>query len=123
MSGDCFGWSVGIFSGHVVVGAHMEQEYKLVAGDAGDYDAFGCSVAIHENVIFVGADLSDGVVRDAGAAYIYAPETAKRYTPSPTRHPTQRPTLYPTEYVPDSLGTKVSNVIVSLIFFSNLLFF
>ena len=39
------------------------------------YDAFGYAVDIHENVLFIGAYMADGVEENTGAAYIYAPPT------------------------------------------------
>jgi len=56
-------------------GSTWLQEYKLIANGSAAYDSFGKSVAIHENVLFVGADMADGAYENTGAAYIYAPPT------------------------------------------------
>ena len=68
-------------------GSTWLQEYKLLPNGSAAYDAFGKSVAIHENVIFVGADMADGILENTGAAYIYAP-----------------PTMSPTKKKPSSSG-------------------
>jgi len=56
-------------------GSTWLQEYKLIAEGSQAYDSFGKSVSIHENVVFVGADMADGDIQNSGAAYIYAPPT------------------------------------------------
>jgi hypothetical protein len=56
-------------------GSTWLQEFKLLPNDTSAYDAFGYSVDIHENVLFIGAYMADGAVANTGAAYIYAPPT------------------------------------------------
>ena len=89
--------SRGIEAGSVYVyggqSNNWEQEYKLVATDASEYSAFGKSVAIRDDIIFVGSDLGDGLVQDSGSVYLYLPDTMDLLTPTPTLHPTVHPTV------------------------------
>ena len=88
-TGDLFGYSVAIDEELVVVGAHganreagaafifvrdnatWRQQAKLEANDSTPGDAFGYSVAIHQQTVIVGAPKNDVVGTDAGAAYIF----------------------------------------------------
>mmetsp|Transcript_1151 Transcript_1151/g.1864 ORF Transcript_1151/g.1864 Transcript_1151/m.1864 type:complete len:670 (-) Transcript_1151:153-2162(-) len=56
-------------------GTTWRQEFKLLPNGTSAYDAFGYAVDIHENVLFIGAYMADGVEENTGAAYIYAPPT------------------------------------------------
>lgn len=89
-TGDKFGCSVSIDNNTIVVGAYGDDSYagsasvfvraglswvfqqKLTASDAEPMDIFGCSVAIDNNIIIIGAPNHDhsGDI-DAGSAYIY----------------------------------------------------
>lgn len=70
-------------------GSTWLQEFKLIANGSAAYDSFGKSVSIHENVLFIGADMADGVAENTGAAYIYAPPTM-----SPSNKPKQSSNSY-----------------------------
>mmetsp|Transcript_84484 Transcript_84484/g.182071 ORF Transcript_84484/g.182071 Transcript_84484/m.182071 type:complete len:661 (+) Transcript_84484:26-2008(+) len=61
-------------------GSTWLQEFKLLPNDTSAYDAFGYAVDIHENVLFIGAYMADGVTDNTGAAYIYAPPTMSPIT-------------------------------------------
>ena len=65
-------------------GSTWLQEFKLLPSDTNAYDYFGYSVDIHENVLFIGAYMSDGEVENTGAAYIYAPPTMSPKTAKTT---------------------------------------
>ena len=99
-AGDEFGIAVAVDGDTIVVGAHQnesnkgaayvftwnssnskwEQKAKLTASDATADDAFGISVAVHDETVVVGAhlenandddvDLTDDVT-DSGAAYVF----------------------------------------------------
>ena len=56
-------------------GVSWNQEFKLLPNSSEAYDAFGSAVDIHENVLFIGAYQADGVNKNSGAAYLYAPPT------------------------------------------------
>lgn len=47
-------------------GSTWLQEFKLIADGSASYDSFGKSVAMHENVVFVGADMADGMEENTG---------------------------------------------------------
>jgi hypothetical protein len=92
---DYFGTSVAIDGDLIVVGAwgvddnggesgaayvfekpgatwvSASYDAKLTASDASEYDNHGQAVAIENNVVVVGADVADGAVLFAGAAYVY----------------------------------------------------
>ncbi len=92
---DIFGRSVAVSGDVIVVGAMGEddegdsagaayvfqrmqggtdawgQTARLTASDAAAYDFFGCSVAVSEDVIVVGADGEDVGGINAGAAYVF----------------------------------------------------
>ncbi|KAH8058226.1 hypothetical protein JL722_6081 [Aureococcus anophagefferens] len=91
-AGDEFGWSVASSGDFVVVGAYLdddagtssgsayvfrtvdgvtEQIAKLVSSDAAAQDQFGASVAIHNDIIVVGANHDDDAGYDSGSAYIF----------------------------------------------------
>jgi hypothetical protein len=89
-AGDKFGCSVAMDNNTIVVGAYGDDslagsasvfvltgsswvfQQKLTASDAASGDIFGCSVAIDNNTIIIGASNDDhsGDI-DAGSAYIY----------------------------------------------------
>ena len=94
VAGDQFGYSVAINGDVAVVGAWLAdgaagescgaayvfrfngetwiQEQKLTAADAAAQDRFGSSVAVHGDVIVVGAPVAEcGAGADCGAAYVY----------------------------------------------------
>ncbi len=92
---DFFGWSVGIMGEVAIVGACYNDDdgsnsgsaylfdvltgielAKLTASDAAEYDNFGYSVAISENIVFVGSSGDDDYGSNSGSAYFYgvAPE-------------------------------------------------
>jgi len=84
---DCFGKSVAIGNGVVLVGAFTddspggsayvfdldsgEQLHRLVAEDAMNQDHFGSSVAIHGDTAIIGAPWNDDPFEHAGAAYLF----------------------------------------------------
>ncbi|MFX0194869.1 MAG: Ig-like domain-containing protein [Candidatus Hodarchaeota archaeon] len=93
-SGDCFGWSVAISGGTVVVGARYadaidtasgavyvyvrngtswREQAKLDASDGSKYDRFGESVAISEDeaTVVVGAPYETEQCENAGAVYVF----------------------------------------------------
>ena len=88
-TGDLFGYSLAIDGDMVVVGAHganqeagaafvfvrdnatWRQQAKLEANDSTPGDAFGYSVAIHQQTVIVGAPKNDIVGTNAGAAYVF----------------------------------------------------
>jgi hypothetical protein len=53
------------------IGGVWTQEAKLLASDGMPGDAFGTSVSFSGDTVIVGAPLSDAVMPDAGAAYVY----------------------------------------------------
>ncbi|MBN1558739.1 T9SS type A sorting domain-containing protein [candidate division KSB1 bacterium] len=90
--GHNFGRSVCIYKNRVLVGASMDdengddsgaayifkregeswtEEAKLMAGDGSAGDAFGFSVALHENYAAIGAWGDDDNGEDSGSAYIF----------------------------------------------------
>jgi hypothetical protein len=94
-AGDGLGWSVGVASQTVVIGApkaddkgtdagavyvfdligdQWQQTAKLTAGDATAGDLFGISLAISGDTLLIGADLHDTTAQDAGAAYVFTRE-------------------------------------------------
>lgn len=89
---DLFGFSVSVSGDTAIVGAHQNdaagpnsgaayvfarngtrwpQQTKLQPKDAGIGDEFGYAVAIHENLLVVGARKDDHAEIDAGSAYIF----------------------------------------------------
>jgi hypothetical protein len=87
---DKFGGSVSISNDTIVVGAYGDDKYtgsayvfarngpawsqqqKLTASDAATGDYFGCSVAVDDNTIIIGACNRDhSGCQDAGSAYVY----------------------------------------------------
>mmetsp|Transcript_25839 Transcript_25839/g.43585 ORF Transcript_25839/g.43585 Transcript_25839/m.43585 type:complete len:525 (+) Transcript_25839:87-1661(+) len=91
---DLFGTSVALWGNHLVVGAagaiannvksgsvHIYESDSdgknwallttLSASDASSSDKYGASVAIHGDVILVGAELADGFDYNSGAVYAY----------------------------------------------------
>jgi hypothetical protein len=52
-------------------GNSWNMEMKLTASDGGLNDWFGSSVAVHDDVIVVGAELADDSGTQSGAAYVY----------------------------------------------------
>lgn len=89
---DNFGESVDIHGGVIVVGAPEDddvasgagsayvfrfngaswvQEQKLTASDGGFTDRFGFGVAVHDDLVAVGADGADGAALSSGAAYVF----------------------------------------------------
>ncbi|MGD0573090.1 MAG: hypothetical protein ABSB11_08735 [Sedimentisphaerales bacterium] len=89
-TGDRFGCSVAIDNNTIVVGAYGDDGFagsasvfvlagsswvfqqKLTASDAESDDIFGCSVAIDDNTIIIGASNDDHSGNaDAGSAYLY----------------------------------------------------
>ena len=91
--GDEFGYSVAIFGNYAVIGAPSDnvgantdqgcayvfvrtqsvwsQQAKLVASDGAAGDRFGCSVAIYNTHIVVGAMYDNSPSTDAGSAYVF----------------------------------------------------
>jgi len=92
--GDWFGWAVSIDDETLIAGAFGDdhggavnagsayvfrgsgalwiEEANLTANDAQDYDSFGASVSIREDIAIAGAHQHDGAGQDAGAAYVFA---------------------------------------------------
>ncbi len=94
-AGDVFGVSVALSGDYALVGAEGEdgtgsergaaylfyrnqggtdnwgEVKKIVAGDAGNDDTFGYSVAMDGDYLVVGADGEDGAGTDRGAAYLF----------------------------------------------------
>ena len=89
---DLFGFSVSISGDTGIVGAHQNdaagpnsgaayvftrnetrwtQQIKLHPKDAGIGDEFGFAVAIHDNLLIVGARKDDHAEIDAGSAYVF----------------------------------------------------
>jgi hypothetical protein len=89
---DLFGFSVSISGDTAIVGAHQNdaagpnsgaayvftrngtrwtQQIKLHPDDGGIEDEFGFAVAIHDNLLIVGARKDDHAEIDAGSAYIF----------------------------------------------------
>ncbi len=89
---DYFGFSIGIYDDHIIVGSSSKtengitsgaayifqkngdnwiQKEKLMPADGHDNDFFGCSVAISDGYAIVGADGDDDTENNSGAAYIY----------------------------------------------------
>ncbi|CAM9214483.1 unnamed protein product, partial [Ectocarpus fasciculatus] len=85
---DHFGSAVAIFGDYAVTAAYGEEhntgavyvyehqgfwsaKYKLVANDAREGIFFGYAVAIHQDIIVVGAYNGDGHWYGAGAAYVF----------------------------------------------------
>ena len=64
------------------------QEFKLLPHRSEAYDAFGCSLALYEDVLLVGADMADGAQENSGAAYFYAPPSMSpvEYRPKIRKH-------------------------------------
>ncbi|MGB7582776.1 MAG: FG-GAP repeat protein [Sedimentisphaerales bacterium] len=94
-TGDKFGCSVAIDNNTIVIGAYGDNGYagsasvfvlagsswvfqqKLTALNAESMDIFGCSVAIDNNIIIIGAPNDDySGISDAGSAYIYQRQDA-----------------------------------------------
>ena len=94
-TGDLFGCSVAINGDLAIVGAHganqeagaafifvrdnatWRQQAKLEANDSTPGDAFGYSVAVHQQTVIVGAPKNDVVGTDAGAAYVFVQQGEK----------------------------------------------
>ena len=98
-SKDYFGYSVNIFGDVIVIGAYddddngsnsgsayvfekpidgwvdITQVAKLTAADGEEYDYFGFSVSISEDVIVVGATGDDNNGMDLGSAYVFGKPT------------------------------------------------
>ena len=92
---DYFGYSVAVDGDTLLIGASYDdagdaiesgsayiftrtggiwaQYARLTAGDADEYDYFGCSVAIDGDTLLIGAASSDAGVENTGSAYFYAP--------------------------------------------------
>ena len=88
-TGDLFGYSVAIDGDLTIVGAHgtdqeagaafvfarenatWRQQAKLKANDPTPGDAFGYSVAIHQQTVVIGAPKNDVAGTDAGATYVF----------------------------------------------------
>jgi len=91
-AGDEFGYGVAVSGTTVVVaaprdddkyedsgsvyvftrsGSHWNQQAKLTADDGAEGDLFGISVAIDDDTIVVGADLTDDKGENSGAAYVF----------------------------------------------------
>jgi hypothetical protein len=87
---DWFGASVAVSGNNVVVGAFNDNTGASNAGSVyiydaatgnllhtlnnptpASYDRFGCSVAVSNNIVVVGANQDDTGARDAGSAYIF----------------------------------------------------
>jgi hypothetical protein len=89
---DNFGESVDIHGDVIVVGAPEDddvaagagsayvfrfngvtwvEEKKLTASDGGFTDRFGFGVAVHDDLVVVGADGADGAALSSGAAYVF----------------------------------------------------
>ena len=91
--GDHFGYSVSISGDVAVIGASLDdhhgevrpgsayvyrfngsewlEEANLTASDAADYDFFGVSVSVSDDVAVIGADSDDDGGSRAGSAYMY----------------------------------------------------
>lgn len=52
-----------------------EQIDKLIGSSTNEYDYFGYSVTIYENIAVVGAYLADGLVSSSGVVYVYRKTT------------------------------------------------
>ena len=94
-TGDLFGYSVAIDGDLAIVGAHganqeagaafifvrdnavWRQQAKLEANDSTPGDAFGYSVAVHQQTVIIGAPKNDVVGTDAGAAYVFVQQGGK----------------------------------------------
>ena len=94
-TGDLFGYSVAINGDLAIVGAHgadreagaafifvrdnatWRQQARLEANDSTPGDAFGYSVAVHQQTVIVGAPKNDVVGTDAGAAYVFVQQGEK----------------------------------------------
>ena len=94
-TGDLFGYSVAIDGDLAIVGAHganqeagaafifvrdnavWRQQAKLEANDSTPGDAFGYSVAVHQQTVIIGAPKNDVVGTDAGAAYVFVQQEEK----------------------------------------------
>jgi len=92
---DLFGFTVAIDGDLTVVGAHgtnqeagvafifardnatWRQQAKLEANDSTPGDAFGYSVAIHQQTVIIGAPKNDIAGTDAGAAYVFVKQGDK----------------------------------------------
>ena len=89
-NGDEFGYSVAVSGNTVIVGARHDDDNgynsgsaylfdattgaelaKLVSSDGAAYDFFGCSVAISENTLIIGARGDDDTGLTSGSAYIF----------------------------------------------------
>jgi hypothetical protein len=89
-NGDQFGISVAMSDTHIVVGAYADDyaaginsgsvyvyntdgtgELKIVASDGGAGDLFGCSVAMSDTHIVVGAESDDDAGGNSGSVYVY----------------------------------------------------
>ena len=88
---DCLGYSVSISGDNIAAGACGDddsginsgsayvfrkyrtfyEEYKLSASDGSRYDAFGSSVSISGDRVFVGAYQDDDKGTDSGSVYVY----------------------------------------------------
>ncbi|MGP1347435.1 MAG: FG-GAP repeat protein [Phycisphaerales bacterium] len=113
---DHFGYSVGVSSENIVVGAPRDddkgessgaiyvfdirgqQTNKLTPGDGAQGDHFGHSVDIYENMAIVGARNDGDKGKDSGSAYIFNIKTGQLIVK-----------LLPTDGVPgDQFGTSVA---------------
>ena len=92
-AGDSFGWSVALTKNTALIGADGDEDkgegagsayvftqqkgrwtqtQKLLAGDGGEFDRFGASVALVEDTALIGAPGDDEVDNlDQGSAYIF----------------------------------------------------
>jgi len=96
-AGDGFGYSVSIDGNTAIIGANRDdtttadagsayrfvfggsawtEEQKLLPGDPGNKDYFGCSVAVDGELAHVGAYSNNDVGNDSGASYIFEDEGA-----------------------------------------------
>jgi len=90
--GDLFGYAVAVSGGVAVIGAATDddngpgsgaayvfrfdgttwvEEAKLIASDGAAYDEFGGAVAISDDVVVIGAPLSNDNGFDSGSAYVF----------------------------------------------------
>ncbi len=93
LTSDRFGWDVDIWENHMVVSSLNDytenQKYtgssyfftliddswvevnKVFPEDGGNFDEFGASILLRDNLAIVGAPKHDALGEDSGAAYIY----------------------------------------------------
>ncbi len=70
-SGDIGGISTGAVYVYQKDGSGWSEDTRLTPDDASDYDSFGVSTDIYENIIVVGAWMDDDNGSNSGSAYIF----------------------------------------------------